>query len=76
MLLENACNECKENEDELVHSFNKCIKEISMLRKIHLNIATRYLSVTKTGTGTSTFRTLLKECIKDTDNSTVDTKDH
>ena len=37
------------------------------LRRFHLGVATRYLSSTTTGTGSSTFRTLLKECIDGTD---------
>ena len=58
-------------DGELECSFNKCIRQLSMLRKFHLNIATRYLSAAKLGTGTSTFRKLLKACIEDTDKSTI-----
>ena len=55
----------------LKDSYNKCIRQISLLRKFHLNVATRYLAVTKLGTGTSTFRILLKECIDDTEKCTI-----
>ena len=55
----------------LVDSYNNCISQISQLRKLHLNVATKYLSVTTLGTGTSTFRKLLKECIDDTNKSMI-----
>jgi hypothetical protein len=58
-------------DDGFECTFNKCIRQISLLRKFHLNIATRYLSATTLGTGTSTFRQLLKACIEDTDKSTI-----
>ena len=55
----------------LKDTYNNCIRQMSLLRKFHLNVATRYLSVTKLGTGTSTFRILLKECIDDTEKCTI-----
>ena len=58
-------------QEELLDSYNNCISQISLLRKFHLNVATKYLSVTTLGTGTSTFRKLLKECINDTNNSMI-----
>ena len=58
-------------DKQLNESYNKCIHQISLLRKFHLNVATRYLSVTKSGTGASTFRILLKECIDDTEKCTI-----
>ena len=74
LIIESSSNVLSKDEnDSLVIAFNNCISEISMLRKLHLGIATRYLSVTKKGTGTSTFRILLKECIKDTDETKIET---
>ena len=58
-------------QQELLDSYNNCISQISRLRKLHLNVATKYLSVTTLGTGTSTFRKLLKECIIDTNDSLI-----
>ena len=63
-------------QQELLDSYNNCISQISQLRKFHLNVATKYLSVTTLGTGTSTFRKLLKECINDTNNSMIKVSIH
>jgi hypothetical protein len=48
-------------------AFTRCVAALGSLRRFHLGVATRYLSSTTTGTGSSTFRTLLKECIDGTD---------
>ena len=48
-------------------AFTRCVTALGSLRRFHLGVATRYLSSTATGTGSSTFRTLLKECIDGTD---------
>jgi len=47
-------------------AYQACITQLQELRKYHLGVATKYLVRTKYGTGTSTFRTLLKETLDHT----------
>jgi len=58
----------------LREGFTACTAALASLRRFHLGVATRYLTKTKTGTGSSTFRTLLKECIDGTERIALEKK--
>jgi len=52
--------------EEVKTAFNRCVTALHNLRSFHLGIATTYLTNTETGTGTSGFRSMLKEIVDDT----------
>lgn len=55
-----------QQHDNLVASHSACVENLRRFRAFHLGVATRYLVRTDRGTGTSTFRDLLKECLHNT----------
>jgi hypothetical protein len=57
---------------EPLNAYNAACDALRALRARHLGIATRYLMRTNTGTGGSSFRTMLKEALDDTAAAAVD----
>lgn len=61
-------------QKDLEVALDEALGALEGLRRYHLGIVTKYLVRTSTGTGTSTFRTLLKEALDDTvESRTADT---
>ena len=56
---------------DLVAEFNNCIKAVAGFRALHLGIAVKYLVRAKKGTGSSSFRDMLNEMLKSTNNSLI-----
>ena len=54
------------SHDNLVSTYNECIKAVSDFRSMHLGIAVKYLVRTKRGTGSSSFRDMLNEMVLST----------
>ena len=55
----------KENRG-LQEAYDGCVEALKAVRMFHLGVATKYLVRTKYGTGTSTFRDMLKEALDHT----------
>jgi len=52
-------------------AFDRAVEALGELRRAHLGVATGYLSRTTTGTGASSFRTMLKEALDNTTTSVI-----
>lgn len=50
----------KSNHGHLREAYDSCVKALHELRRFHLAMVSRYLSSTSTGTGASTWRSLLQ----------------
>jgi len=51
--------------------YDECVQNLRAFRSYHLGAATKYLVRTTKGTGTSTFRDLLKEMIVNTNEAMI-----